>query len=40
MKSQEVELAQILHHFFASAENKFLILANKISQMDQTTGFR
>ena len=37
MRLQEKDLAKILHHTFTNTENKFLVLANKINQMDSTT---
>ena len=37
MRQQENDLAKILHHSFTTTENKFLVLANKINQMDSTT---
>ena len=37
IRVQEADFAQVLHQNQFSAENKFQVVANKISQMDQTT---
>ena len=34
---QEDDLANILHNNFNNVDNKFLVLANKVNQMDCTT---
>ena len=37
MKAYENDLAGILHHSVGTTENKFMVIANKINQMDTTT---